>query len=106
MGSRKIRCNDDVVILSGKDKGKRGKVRFILVKKNRAIVSGINLIKKHQKPIPDKNQSGGIIKKESSVDLSNIAIFNPILNKVDRVKFKIKNGKKIRIFKSNGNVIK
>lgn len=106
MVTRRIRYNDEVIILSGKDKGKRGKVRLVLTSSNRVVVSGINLIKKHQKPIPDKNQPGGIIRKEASIDLSNVAIFNPVLNKADRVTFKMRNGKKIRIFKSNGNVIK
>lgn len=106
MVTHRIRFNDEVIVLSGKDKGKRGKVKLICTKSNRVVVSGINWVKKHQKPIPDKNQPGGIIKKEASIDLSNVAIFNPVLNKADRVVFKIKNGKKIRIFKSNGNVIK
>lgn len=103
---RKIKCNDDVIILSGKDKGKRGIVKLVFTKNNRAIISGLNLIKKHQRPIPDKNQPGGVIKREASIDLSNIAIFNPILKKSDRVKFKVKNGKKVRVFKSDGNIIK
>lgn len=106
MSASKIRCNDEVIMLTGKDKGKRGKVKLVFSDKNRALISGINFIKKHQKPIPDKNQPGGVFKKEASVDLSNIAIFNPVLHKADRVIFKIKNGKKVRVFKSNGNIIK
>ncbi|URJ30252.1 50S ribosomal protein L24 [Blochmannia endosymbiont of Camponotus sp.] len=106
MAAAKIKRNDEVIILSGKDKGKKGKVKHIFYDKGRAIVTGINLIKKHQKPNPNKNQPGGIIEKEASVDLSNIAIFNTTLNKADRVGFKIKNGKKIRIFKSNGDIVK
>lgn len=105
MAANKIRCKDEVIMLTGKDKGKRGKIKSIFFDKNRAIISGINFVKKHQKPIPDRNQPGGIFKKEASVDLSNIAIFNPALHKADRVAFKIKNGKKIRVFKSNGEVI-
>lgn len=106
MSARRIRCNDEVVVLTGKDRGKRGKVKLVLTGKNKAVVSGVNLSKKHQKPIPDKNQVGGIFKKELAIDLSNIAIFNPETHKADRVMFKVKNGKKIRVFKSNGNMIK
>lgn len=106
MTAHRIRCNDEVIMLTGRDKGKRGKVKCIFHDKNRVVISGINLVKKHQKPIPDKNQSGGIVKKEASVDLSNVAIFNSVLRKADRVRFTVKNGKKIRVFKSNGNIIK
>lgn len=106
MSSTKIKKNDEVIVLSGKDKGKRGKIKFVCSNKKRAIVTGINLMKKHQKPVPDKNQIGGIIEKEASIDLSNLAIFNVSLNKADRIGFKVKNGKKIRIFKSTGDVVK
>lgn len=102
----KLKCNDDVIMLSGKDKGKRGKIKLIFPKKNKAIVSGVNFINKHKKPFPDKNRPGGIFRQEAPVDLSNIAIFNSILNKADRIKFITKNGKKVRIFKSNGNIVK
>lgn len=106
MMARKIKCNDDVVVLTGRDRGKRGKVKFILTKKNQVIVTGVNLVKKHQKPIPDRNQPGSILKKEAPIDLSNVAIFNPILKKSDRVGFKKDKGKKVRFFKSDGSVIK
>ncbi|URJ23047.1 50S ribosomal protein L24 [Blochmannia endosymbiont of Camponotus sp. C-003] len=106
MAAAKIKRNDEVIILNGKDKGKRGKVKYVFYNKGKVIVTGINLVKKHQKPIPNKNQPGGIIKKEASIDLSNIAIFNSTLNKADRVGFTIQNGKKIRIFKSNGDIVK
>lgn len=106
MATKKMRRNDEVVILTGKDKGKRGKLKLVFSNKNRAIISGINLVKKHQKPIPDKNVPGGIIKKEAAVNLSNVAIFNPVSGKPDRVIFEIKNGKKIRIFKSDRNIVK
>lgn len=106
MTSAKIKRNDEVIVLTGKDRGKRGRIKYIYASKRRAIVVGINLIKKHQKPIPDKNQLGGVIEKEASIDLSNLAIFNMSLNKADRVGFKWENGKKIRIFKSNGKKVK
>lgn len=101
----KIRRNDEVVVLTGKDKGKKGVVKFICCSKKKVVVSGINLVKKHQKPIPDKNQPGGIIIKETPIDLSNVAIFNPVLKRSDRIGFKMKNGRKVRVFKSNGNII-
>ncbi|WMY97288.1 MAG: 50S ribosomal protein L24 [Arsenophonus sp.] len=101
----KIRNNDEVIVLVGKDKGKRGKVKKIL-SKNKVLVEGINLIKKHQKPIPSLNQPGGILEQESAIDISNIAIFNFKTGKADRVGFRIESGKKIRFFKSNNKIIK
>lgn len=101
----KIRRNDEVIILTGKDKGKHGKVKAI-VQKGKAIVDGINLAQKHQKPMPNMNRSGGLIKKEMTISVSNLRIFNTVLNKSDRIGFKIKDGKKIRVLKSNGEIIK
>lgn len=106
MASAKIKRNDEVIVLNGKDKGKRGKIKSICFNKRKAIVVGVNLIKKNQKPIPDKNQLGGVIEKEAPIDLSNLAIFNVFLNRADRIGFKIKDGKKIRIFKSSGKIVK
>lgn len=100
----KIRKDDKVIILAGKDKGKRGIVKSILF--DRIIVTGINMIKKHQKAIPSSNITGGIIKKESSIHISNVAIFNEKTNKADRVGFKIENEKKMRFFKSTKEIIK
>jgi large subunit ribosomal protein L24 len=101
----KIRRDDEVIVLTGKDKGKRGKVKNVL-STGKAIVEGINLVKKHQKPVPATNQPGGIVEQEAAIQLSNIAIFNGASNKADRVGFKIEDGKKVRIFKSNGETIK
>ncbi|MCR3755456.1 MAG: 50S ribosomal subunit protein L24 [Sodalis sp. Psp] len=101
----KIHRGDEVIVLTGKDKGKRGKVKNVL-STGKAIVEGINLVKKHQKPAPDTNQQGGIIEKEAAINLSNLAIFNAAFSKADRVGFRIEDGKKIRIFKSNGKIIK
>ncbi|SNC58355.1 50S ribosomal protein L24 [Sodalis endosymbiont of Henestaris halophilus] len=100
----KIRRNDEVVVLTGKDKGKRGKVKSVL-STGKAIVEGINLVKKHQKPVPAIKRLGGIIEREATIDLSNLAIFNTITNKADRVGFKIEDRKKVRVFKSNGETI-
>ncbi|MCV2525622.1 MAG: 50S ribosomal protein L24, partial [Candidatus Lightella neohaematopini] len=97
--ARKIRYGDKVIIITGKYKGKIGIVKKIL-KKNKAIVENINIVTKHQKPIPNINQVGGLVKKESPIDISNLAIFNSETNKPDYIKFKFKNGKKLRVFKS------
>ena len=101
----KIRRDDEVIVLTGKDKGQRGKVKNVL-STGKAIVEGINLVKKHQKPVPATNQPGGIVEQEAAIQLSNVAIFNAAANKADRVGFKIEDGKKVRIFKSNGETIK
>ncbi|MBX4180751.1 50S ribosomal protein L24 [Sodalis sp. CWE] len=101
----KIRLNDEIIVLTGKDKGKRGKIKNILPN-GKAIVNGINLIKKHQKPLPAANKLGGIFEKEMAIELSNVGIFDISTNKAGRVGFKIENGKKFRIFKSSGKIIK
>ncbi len=101
---RKIKREDEVVVLTGKDKGKRGKVVRI-VDADRVVVSGINMIKKHQRANPQANIAGGIIEREAPIQLSNVAIFNAATNKADRVGFKVEDGKKLRIFKSNGEQI-
>ena len=101
----KIRRDDEVIVLAGKDKGKRGKVLSVVTESSRVFVEGVNLIKKHQKPVPQLNQPGGIVEKEASIDVSNVAIFNQETGKADRVGFKIEDGKKLRIFKSTGKTI-
>lgn len=102
---RKIKRDDDVIVLTGRDKGKRGKVNQVL-SDGKLIVSGIQMIKKHQKPNPQAGVAGGIIEKEASIQASNVAIYNPSTKKADRVGFKIlEDGKKIRIFKSNGAAV-
>lgn len=101
---RKIKTGDQVVVLTGKDKGKSGKVQRI-VDENRVLVAGINIIKKHQKGNPQAGVAGGIVEKEAPIQVSNVAIFNSSTNKADRVGFKIEDGKKTRIFKSNGEAV-
>jgi large subunit ribosomal protein L24 len=100
----KIKCDDEVLILAGKDKGKRGKVRKML-DDNRVIVSGINMNKKHTKPNPQMGVAGGIVEKEAPIQISNVAIFNSTTNKADRVGFKIDGDTKVRIYKSSGEAI-
>ena len=100
----KIKSDDEVIILAGKDKGKRGKVRKVL-DNNKLIVSGVNMIKKHTKPNPQAGVAGGIVEKEAPIQVSNVAIFNPGSSKADRVGFKVDGDSKVRIFKSSGEVI-
>lgn len=102
---RKIRRDDEVIVIAGKDKGKRGKIMRVL-ENDRVIVSGINMVKKHTKPNPMLGKPGGIVEKEAAVAVSNVAIFNPQTGKGDRVGFKIlEDGTKARIFKSTGELI-
>jgi len=100
----KIKSDDEVIILAGKDKGKRGKVRKVL-DNNKLIVSGINMVKKHTKPNPQAGVAGGIVEQEAPIQVSNVAIFNASSNKADRVGFKVDGDSKVRIFKSSGEVI-
>lgn len=101
---RKIKTDDEVIVIAGKDKGNRGKV-LRLLDSDRVLVSGVNMIKKHQKPNPQAGVPGGIIDKEAPLQVSNVAIFNPATQKADRVGFKVEGGKKIRVFKSSGEAV-
>ena len=101
----KIKRDDEVVVVAGKDKGKRGKVLKVL-ENSRVLVSGIQMVKKHQKPNPQAGVAGGIIEKEAPIQVSNVALFNSATNKGDRVGFKVlEDNKKIRIFKSSGEAV-
>ncbi|HCS27547.1 MAG TPA: 50S ribosomal protein L24 [Spongiibacteraceae bacterium] len=101
---RKIKQDDEVIVITGKDKGKRGKVRKVL--DERLLVAGINMVKKHTRANPQAGVAGGIVEKEAAIQISNVAIVNPKTNQADRVGFKVQeNGKKVRIFKSSGEVI-
>ncbi len=102
---RKIKRDDEVIVIAGKDKGKRGKVMKVMTD-NRYIVSGINMVKKHQKPNPMLGKAGGIVEKEAPIAASNVAIFNAATGKGDRVGFRIlDDGTKVRFFKSNGEQV-
>jgi large subunit ribosomal protein L24 len=101
----KIRQNDEIIVLAGKDKGKTGKVTKVLVEDSKVFVEGVNLIKKHQKPVPQLQQPGGIVEKEAPIHVSNVAIVNPSTGKADRVGFRIEDGKKVRFFKSNNESV-
>ncbi len=102
----KIRKGDQVVVLTGKDKGKRGTVLRVVTESDRAVVEGVNRVKKHTKPNPMKGTTGGIVEQEMSIHVSNIALFNPATSKADRVGFKILDDKrKVRVFRSNGEAV-
>jgi large subunit ribosomal protein L24 len=102
---RKIKKGDEVIVTAGKDKGKRGAVLKVL-DNQRVVVENINMVKRHTKANPQKGEAGGILDKEMSIDVSNVALYNSQTDKGDRVGFKIlEDGKKVRIFKSTGEVV-
>ena len=99
---QKIKKGDNVVVIAGRDKGKRGDVAQI-VDDRHVIVNGVNQVKKHAKPNPMKNQPGGIVTKEMPIDVSNVAIWNPVTQKPDRIGMRVlEDGRKVRFFKGNG----
>jgi large subunit ribosomal protein L24 len=100
----KIRKSDEVIVIAGKDKGKKGQVSQVL-SDNRLLVSSVNMIKKHQKPNPHLQNPGGIIEKEAPIQASNVAIWNPKTEKADRIGFKVEGDNKVRFFKSTGEII-
>ena len=101
----KLKRDDEVIVIAGRDKGKRGKVTRVL-DNGRLIISGINMIKRHTRPNPNVGQQGGIVEKEAGIQISNIAIFNPKSEKADRVGFKVEeDGTKVRIFKSDSSLV-
>lgn len=102
---QKIRKSDDVLVIAGKDKGKRGVVKSVL-DNDYVVVEGVNVAKKHVKPNPVKGVAGGIVAVEKPIHVSNVALFNPATQKADRVGFKLlEDGKKVRVFKSNGEQV-
>lgn len=102
---RRIRKGDDVVVLAGKDKGKRGNILRVLLN-DKVIVENVNVVKRHTKANPQRNVAGGIVQKEMPIHVSNIALFNPVTKKADRVGTRIlEDGRKVRVFKSNKEVV-
>ncbi len=101
----KIRKGDEIVVITGKDKGKRGTV-LRRVDDEHVLVEGVNRAKKHVKPNPIKGVAGGIVDKDMPIHISNVALFNPATKKADRVGFKaLDDGRKVRVFKSNGELV-
>jgi len=102
---RKIKKGDDVVVLTGRDRSKRGTVLRI-VDEDHLLVEGVNRVKKHQRPNPAKGETGGIIDKEMPIHVSNVALFNPVTKKADRIGIRqLEDGRRVRYFKSNGEVV-
>ena len=102
---KKIRKGDEVVVIAGKDKGRRGMVAR-RVDSDHVVVEGVNRVKKHVRPNPMKGEVGGIVEKEMPIDISNVALFNPATQKGDRVGIKeLEDGRKVRFFKSNGELV-
>ncbi|HET7097590.1 MAG TPA: 50S ribosomal protein L24 [Casimicrobiaceae bacterium] len=100
----RIRKGDNVVVIAGRDKGKRGDVTRVLAE--HVVVAGINQVKKHQRPNPMKGQQGGIVTKEMPIHVSNVAIWNPITQKGDRIGTRtLEDGRKVRFYRSNGELI-
>jgi large subunit ribosomal protein L24 len=101
----KIRKGDQVIVIAGRDKGKRGKVT-LRKDDEHVIVEGINLVKKHTKPNPLKGTTGGIVDKAMPIHQSNVAIYNAATGKADRVGVKLQGDKRVRVYKSSGDEIK
>ena len=102
----KIKKGDEVIVIAGKDKGRRGTVIIVNDEDDRVLVEGINVVKKHQKPNPNAGVQGGIIESEREIHASNVLLFNPVTGKGDRVSIKtLEYGRKVRVFKSNNEVV-
>jgi len=102
---RKIKKGDDIMVIAGKDKGKRGTVLRV-VDAEHLVVEGVNVVKKHRRPNPMKGETGGIVDKEMPLHISNVAIFNPVTKKADRFGVKVLDGgRRVRVFRSNGEMI-
>lgn len=102
---KRIKKGDEIIVIAGKDKGRRGAVLHVL-DNGKVLVENVNVVKKHQKPNPNVGIQGGIIEKEMPLQASNVMLFNPITNKGDRVGIKtLEDGRRVRIFKSNNEVV-
>ncbi len=100
----KIRKGDEVVVIAGRDKGRRGTV--IKVLEGKVLVENLNMVKRHTKPNPQRNAQGGIVEKEAAIDLSNVQLWNPVAKKGDRIGIRtLADGRKVRFFKSNNEVV-
>ncbi len=102
---QKLKRDDEVIVIAGRDNGKRGKITRVL-SNGRLMVAGINMVKRHTKPNPNIGKAGGIIEKEAGIDASNVAIFNPKSGKADKIGIRLEaDGNKVRIFKSDKSII-
>ncbi|MGX5175047.1 50S ribosomal protein L24 [Aliikangiella sp. IMCC44653] len=103
---QKLKTGDEVIVLTGKSNGQRGKISKIITEKNRVVVEGLNMMKKHVRPNPQAGIQGGIVEKEAPMDISNVAIFNSKTGKADKVGVRVEeDGKRVRFYKSNNELI-
>jgi len=102
---KRIKKGDQVIVTAGRSRGTRGHVLQVLDAEH-VLVENVNMIKRHTKPDPGRNKPGGIVEREASIHISNVAMFNPATGKADRVGFKsLEDGNKVRIFKSTGEAV-
>ncbi len=103
---KSVRKNDEVIVLTGKDRGKRGRVLQVLPERNRVVVEGVNMIKRHTKPNPQKNIKGGIVERESSIHASNVQPIDPETGRPTRVGRKVlEDGRRVRVSRRSGSVL-
>jgi large subunit ribosomal protein L24 len=103
---KRIKKGDDVIVISGKDKGRRGTVLRVNDVADRVLIEGVNVVRKHQKPNPNAGVQGGIVEQERAVHVSNVQLYNPVTSKGDRIGIKtLEDGRKVRFFKSNNEVV-
>lgn len=101
----RIKKGDEVIVIAGRSKGQRGHVLSV-IDAERLLVENVNMVKRHTRPDPQRNVSGGIVEKEAPIHASNVALFNPVTDKADRVGFRtLDDGRKVRVFKSNGEAV-
>ena len=106
MAIRRIRKGDEIIVLTGRNRGARGAVLSVDGSNERVVVEGVNVVKRHTRPNPQKGTTGGIVEKEMPIHVSNVALFNPVTGKGDRVGVKrFEDGRKVRVFKSTGEVV-
>ena len=106
MAIRRIRKGDEIIVLTGRNRGVRGNVLSVDAGNERVVVEGVNIVKRHTRPNPQKGTAGGIIEKEMPIHVSNVALFNPVTGRGDRVGVKkLEDGRKVRVFKSTGEVV-
>jgi large subunit ribosomal protein L24 len=106
MAIRKIRKGDEVVVLTGRNRGQRGNVLSVRVSSDQVVVEGVNIVKRHTRPNPQQGTTGGILEKEMPIHVSNVALFNPVTGKGDRIGVKkLEDARKVRVFKSTGEVV-
>lgn len=102
--ANRIKKGDQVVVTTGKDKGKQGEV--VRVDGDRVVISNVNIVKRHTKPNPQAGQAGGVVEREASIHISNVMPFNPATGKGERIGFKVlEDGRKLRVFRSSGEAL-